>query len=227
MALNGRQDWMVRTLVSYSGSPAFCFGPERRISWILYLLHFLKMSGGWDVTFTKPWTFHYRFPPHPTPTAQQRLLGQIFTITLTHTHTHTPGRTPVDEWAARHRDFYVTIHKTHKSQTSMLRRDSNPQSQQMCGHIPTPQTARPLGLAHYRWLPIWCSHSSQNGSSQCGLGFGPYDSLTIDYNNFQESVQCWDFLWWVTDMNVVERRDIMLDVSHWSPEIISNNFSTK
>jgi hypothetical protein len=37
-----------------------------------------------------------------------------------HTFRHTTvGRTPLDEWPARRRDFYLTTHNTHKRQTSM------------------------------------------------------------------------------------------------------------
>jgi len=39
-----------------------------------------------------------------------------FTITLKHT---TLGRTPLDEWSARHSDLNLTTHNTHKRQTSM------------------------------------------------------------------------------------------------------------
>ena len=95
-------------------------------------LHFLKMSVGWDVISGS----HGQFitdSPHPNPTAQQLLLGQLFTIT----HTLSLGRTLVDEWSARHRDLYV-IKLTRDRQTSMPRWDSNPQSQQTSGHIPTP-----------------------------------------------------------------------------------------
>jgi hypothetical protein len=38
-----------------------------------------------------------------------------FTITLRHT---TLGRTPLDEWSARHRDLYLTTRNTHKWHTS-------------------------------------------------------------------------------------------------------------
>ena len=31
----------------------------------------------------------------------------------------TVGRTPLDEWSARHRDLYLTTHNTHNRQTSM------------------------------------------------------------------------------------------------------------
>jgi hypothetical protein len=58
-----------------------------------------------------------------------------FTITLRHT---TPGRTPLYEWQARRRDLHLTIHNTHKRQTSMARRDSNPQSHQVNGRRPKP-----------------------------------------------------------------------------------------
>jgi len=53
---------------------------------------------------------------------QQPLVGQDllhnrgFMFTLRHT---TLGRTPLDEWSARCRDLYLTIHDTHNRQTSM------------------------------------------------------------------------------------------------------------
>jgi hypothetical protein len=39
-----------------------------------------------------------------------------FMITLRHT---TLGRTPLDEWSARRTNLYLTIHNTHKRQTSI------------------------------------------------------------------------------------------------------------
>jgi hypothetical protein len=33
----------------------------------------------------------------------------------------TVGRTPLDEWSVRRRNLYLTIHNTHKTQTSMAR----------------------------------------------------------------------------------------------------------
>jgi hypothetical protein len=39
-----------------------------------------------------------------------------FTITLRHT---TLDSTPLDEWSARRRDFYLTVPNTHRGQTSM------------------------------------------------------------------------------------------------------------
>jgi len=39
---------------------------------------------------------------------------------LDHTQRRTTvGRSPLDEWSARRRDFYLTRHNTHKRQTSM------------------------------------------------------------------------------------------------------------
>jgi hypothetical protein len=55
-------------------------------------------------------------------------------ITLRHT---TLGRTHLDEWSARRGD-YLTIHNTHKRQTSIPRQDSNPQSQQASGRRSKP-----------------------------------------------------------------------------------------
>ena len=43
-----------------------------------------------------------------------------FTRFLDHTHRRTTvGRTPLDEWSARRRDFYLSTHNTHNRQTSM------------------------------------------------------------------------------------------------------------
>ena len=64
----------------------------------------------------------------------------------THTHTHTLGRTPLDEWSARHRGFYPITHNT-KERHPCPRRDSNLQSLQTNGRRPTPYTALPLGSA--------------------------------------------------------------------------------
>jgi hypothetical protein len=55
------------------------------------------------------------------------------TITLKDT---TRTRTPLDEWIARRRDLNLT--QTTLTQTSMPRRDSNPQSQQASSLSPTP-----------------------------------------------------------------------------------------
>ena len=58
-----------------------------------------------------------------------------FTMALRHT---TIGRTPLDEWSARRRDFYLTTHNNHKKQTSIQPRwDSNPQPQQGNSYRPT------------------------------------------------------------------------------------------
>ena len=45
----------------------------------------------------------------------------IFTRFLDHTQRHTTvGRTPLNEWSARHRDLNLTTHNIHNRQTSML-----------------------------------------------------------------------------------------------------------
>ena len=52
------------------------------------------------------------------PNAGHGLL--ILEVFLDHTQQRaTVGRTPLDEWSARHRDFYLTTHNTHNRQTSM------------------------------------------------------------------------------------------------------------
>jgi len=55
----------------------------------------------------------------------QQLLGDqgllIIKATRLHWVRHTIlGRTPLDEWSARHRGLYLTIHNTNKRQTSMI-----------------------------------------------------------------------------------------------------------
>jgi len=52
-----------------------------------------------------------------------------FMSSLDHTQRlATLGRTPLDKWSVCRRDLYLTIHNSHNRQTSMPRRDSNPQS---------------------------------------------------------------------------------------------------
>jgi hypothetical protein len=55
--------------------------------------------------------------------------------TLWHT---TLDRTPLDKWSARRRDLYLTTHNLHNRQTSMPRRNSNPQSHHSSSLRPTP-----------------------------------------------------------------------------------------
>jgi len=65
-------------------------------------------------------------------------------MTLRHT---TLDRTPLEDWSTRRRDIYLTTHSTHKRHPCP-RRDSNPQSQQAGGRIPTPYVARPPRSAY-------------------------------------------------------------------------------
>jgi hypothetical protein len=47
-------------------------------------------------------------------------MASSFTRFLDHIKRHTAvGRTLLDEWSARHRDLYLTIHNNHNRQTSM------------------------------------------------------------------------------------------------------------
>jgi hypothetical protein len=57
------------------------------------------------------------------------------------THTKTHGRTPRDEWSARHRGLYLhmtTQHTDTRDKHPCSERDSNPRSQQPSGRRPTP-----------------------------------------------------------------------------------------
>ena len=58
-----------------------------------------------------------------------------FTITLRHA---TVGRTPLDEWSARRRELYLTVHKLIRDKHPCPRRDSNPQNQQASSSIRRP-----------------------------------------------------------------------------------------
>ena len=50
----------------------------------------------------------------------QRARASSFTRFLDHTQRRTTvGRTPLDEWSARHRDLYFTTDNTHNRQTAM------------------------------------------------------------------------------------------------------------
>ena len=60
-------------------------------------------------------------PPPPSGPRSPHYPG--FMITLRHT---TLGRTPLDDWSARHRDLYLTIHNIHNRQTSMPRAGFEP-----------------------------------------------------------------------------------------------------
>jgi hypothetical protein len=55
---------------------------------------------------------------------------ECYCCTWSQSATHTLGRPSLEEWSARHPDLYLTTHNTHKKQTSMPGRDSNPKSQQ-------------------------------------------------------------------------------------------------
>ena len=59
---------------------------------------------------------------HSLPMGQEPLVGQgllIIEASRSHSVIHTTlGRTPLDEWSARSRDFYLTTHNTHKRRTS-------------------------------------------------------------------------------------------------------------
>ena len=60
------------------------------------------------------WFCHVDFFGATAPPPPQWARAPSFTRFLDHTQRHTTlGRTPLDEWSARRRDFYVTTHNTH------------------------------------------------------------------------------------------------------------------
>jgi hypothetical protein len=57
---------------------------------------------------------------HNSPPPPQLARTSLFTRFLDHIQRCTTvSRTPLDEWSARRRDLYLTIHNTHNRQTSM------------------------------------------------------------------------------------------------------------
>jgi len=53
--------------------------------------------------------------------------GLAYEVTRSHWFRHTTvGRTPLDEWSAPRRDLYLTLHNTHKRQTSMTLAEFEP-----------------------------------------------------------------------------------------------------
>jgi hypothetical protein len=169
-----------------------------------------------------------QIPLHPNPTAQQRLLGQVFTNTHTHTHTHTHSVGLL--WTS---DQPVT--ETSTWQYTKLTTDRHPCPGGIQTHNPSKRAAtyprlRPHG--HWGWLITDDFQLDFHIHHKAGLHNTVLDlvrttlwqsAIIISRSLFSVEI----FLWWLTDMNVVEWRDIMRDLSHWSPEIISNNFSSK
>jgi len=77
---------------------------------------------------------HVIFVPwHNSPSGPRPTHYRGFTVTIRHT---TLGGTPLDEWSARRRDFYLTSNTDMRQPCP--RRDSKPQSQQGSGRRPTP-----------------------------------------------------------------------------------------
>ena len=64
---------------------------------------------------------------------------------VNHTKLHTTfGKIPLDEGSAGRRDLYLITHNTHKRQTFMPQRDSNPQFQKASVRRDSPWTAQSL-----------------------------------------------------------------------------------
>jgi hypothetical protein len=80
------------------------------------------------------------------PNAGQSLL--IPEVSRSHTTTHHSRKDSSGQMIARRKDLSLTTHNTHNRHPSIHPWDSNPQSRQASGRRATPQTARPLRLAH-------------------------------------------------------------------------------
>jgi len=82
-------------------------------------VHFVTWDARRCVVWKSSWFIFYTFfsfrgPAVPTGPGLPHY--RSFTIVLRST---TLGRTPLDEWSARRRDFCLTTHNTHKQQTFM------------------------------------------------------------------------------------------------------------
>jgi hypothetical protein len=83
------------------------------------------------------------------PSEPRPPLYRGFAITLRHTKL---SSMPLDWWSVERRDIYLTTHSTQRRQTSMIRREGYPQSQQGSGRRQAPCTTRRLGLAENKLI---------------------------------------------------------------------------
>ena len=115
----------------YTGFSIFVLAPHKIIvqNILIFVICAFSTQQPKNCSFS-PW----RNSPPPLPSGPRPPHCPRFTITLRHI---TLGRTPLDEWSARCRDLYLTIHN-NQSRHPCPRWDSNPQSQQASGRRPTP-----------------------------------------------------------------------------------------
>jgi hypothetical protein len=94
----------------HHGNPSCCLVQSRLIYWSWNRLTRLD-PGVWKVTSIRPpINFQFIFYDAAAPSESGPRHYRGFTITLRCT---TVGRTPLDEWSARHKDFYLTTRNTH------------------------------------------------------------------------------------------------------------------
>jgi len=101
------------------------------------------------------------------------------------------GRTPLGEWTARRRDFYLITHNTHNRQISMLSwRDSNPLSQQASGSRHTFYTVRHLGPAWKILMEVnVCVEGLHSLYLACDVLQGRCSGHVIETS---VSIKCWE-----------------------------------
>ena len=123
-----QNEWLCREKLNYLFHCIRCSVTSRSVCWPAsrQILHaFVKTK---HIFFFLSLTFP---PTHP-------MCGGLSLNQITHMDTHTLCRTPLDYGSARCIDLYLTINNIHKRQTSIPRRNSNPQPQQASGHRPMP-----------------------------------------------------------------------------------------
>ena len=107
------------------------------------------------------------------------------------------GRNPLDEWSTRNRGLYLATHSNHKRQTSVPRRDSNPQSQQVRARRPKTYTVRPPERRVYKVDTEETDHSSPR------FEFGP-----VDVELVEDTVALWRLLG--TSVSLVTIKSLLL-----------------
>jgi hypothetical protein len=116
-----------------------------------------------------------------------------FKMTFRHT---TLGRTPLGEWSARRRDFYLATHNTHKTQTSTTTppppagfKPTISARERPLGSAPkflvaenqTPNTDRPMSI-------VWCIHRCEGWDCELLGKNTPWSGIMV---TFGRNIRLW------------------------------------
>jgi hypothetical protein len=112
-------------------------------------------------------TIQINHQPDATISHPTRVMASSFLRFLYHTQRRiTVGRTPLDEWSARRRDLYLTIHNTHNRQTPMSPVGLEPTIS--AGERPQTYSLdhAAIGIGIYIYIYIYIYISANNGSEK-------------------------------------------------------------